>query len=158
MPLQPAELLQDARNVELLRFLRENPRLGTSELARRVGMSAPAVRERVLRLEEAGVIAGYTIELDAAALGFQVCAYVRVRPTPGKLPMVAELARRLPQVVECHRVTGEDCFVMKVYLPGLDQLDEVLDRFLAFGQTTTSIVQSSPVPPRSLPLPGYEDR
>lgn len=141
------------RNVELLRLLQDDPRMSTSELARRVGMSAPAVRERVLRLEEAGVIAGYGLVLDPAALGYKVCAIVRVRPAPGQLSKVAELGRKLPQVVECHRVTGEDCFVMKVYLPGLDQLDEVLDQFLAFGQTTTSIVQSSPVPPRALPLP-----
>jgi len=141
------------RNIELLELLRDDPRMGTSELARRVGMSAPAVRERVLRLEEADVIAGYGLELNPTALGYAVCAFVRVRPAPGQLPRIAELARRLPQVVECHRVTGEDCFVLKVYLPGLDQLDEVLDQFLAFGQTTTSIVQSTPVAPRGLPLP-----
>ncbi len=158
MHLQLSELLRDARNAELLRLLRDDPRMGTSELARRVGMSAPAVRERVLRLEEAGVIQGYRLALDPAALGYPVCAFVRVRPAPGQLPKVAELARGLPQVVECYRVTGEDCFVIKVYLPALDQLDEVLDRFLAFGQTTTSIVQSTPVPPRSLPVPGGEAR
>jgi len=152
--LQLQELLRDNRNLELLRLLRDNPRMGTSELARRVGMSAPAVRERVLRLEEAGVIAGYKLELNPAALGYPVCAYVRVRPAPGQLPKVAALAKRLPQVVECHRVTGEDCFVMKVHLPGLDQLEEILDQFLAHGQTTTSIVQSTPVPARGLPLPG----
>jgi Lrp/AsnC family leucine-responsive transcriptional regulator len=67
------------------------------------------------------------------------------------------MARRLPQVVECHRVTGEDCFVLKAHLPALDQLDEVLDQFLGHGQTTTSIVQSTPVPPRSLPLPDAPD-
>jgi Lrp/AsnC family leucine-responsive transcriptional regulator len=76
-----------------------------------------------------------------------------VKPAPEQVPKIAELAKRLPQVVECHRVTGEDCFVLKVHLPGLDQLDEVLDQFLAHGQTTTSIVQSTPVPPRGLPLP-----
>lgn len=154
MRLQISELLRDSRNVELLGLLQRDPRMGTSELARRVGMSAPAVRERVLRLEEAGVIAGYRLVVDPAALGYPVCAFVRVRPAPGQLPRVAELARTLPQVVECHRVTGEDCFVMKVHLPGLDQLDEVLDRLLAFGQTTTSIVQSTAVPLRGLPLPG----
>ena len=154
MRLYISESLRDARNVDLLRLLGGDPRMTTSELARRVGMSAPAVRERVLRLEEAGVIRGYRLELNPAALGYPVCAFVRVRPTPGQLPKVAELARALPQVTECHRVTGEDCFVMKVHLPALDQLDEVLDRFLAFGQTTTSIVQSTPVTPRGLPLPG----
>ena len=154
MRLQFQELLRDNRNVELLRLLNDDPRMGTSELARRVGMSAPAVRERVLRLEEAGVIAGYKLELNPAALGYPVCAYARVRPAPGQLPSIAALAKRLPQVVECHRVTGEDCFVMKVHLPRLEQLDEILDQFLAHGQTTTSIVQSRPVPARGLPLPG----
>jgi Lrp/AsnC family leucine-responsive transcriptional regulator len=69
------------------------------------------------------------------------------------LPRVVALAREVPEVVECHRITGEDCFIMKVHLPAMDQLDRILDRFLMFGVTTTSIVQSSPVPPRSLPLP-----
>lgn len=153
MRLQRSELLLDPRNVELLALLGDNPRLGVSELARRIAMSAPAVRERVLRLEEAGVIRGYRLELDPAALGYPVSAYVRVRPAPGQLPKVAELARSLPQVTECHRVTGEDCFVLKVHLPSISELDQVLDRFLAYGQTTTSIVQSTPVPLRSLPLP-----
>ena len=154
MRLQTSELLRDRRNVELLALLRDDPRLSTSELARRVGMSAPAVRERILRMEEAGIIRGYRLELDPAALGYPVSAYVRVRPTPGQLPKIAELARSLPQVTECHRVTGEDCFVLKVYLPSIDELDQVLDQFLAYGQTTTSIIQSTPVPSRSLPLPG----
>ena len=153
MGLQQSELLRDRRNVELLGLLRDDPRLSTSELARRVGMSAPAVRERILRLEESGVIRGYRLELDPAALGYPISAYVRVRPAPGQLPQVAELARSLPQVVECHRVTGEDCFVLKVYLPSLNELDPVLDQFLIYGQTTTSIIQSTPVPLRGLPLP-----
>jgi len=121
-------------------------------------MSAPAVRERVLRLEEAGIIRGYRLELDPAVLGYPVCFFVRVRPAPGQLSKIAELARRLPQVVECHRVTGEDCFVLKVHLPGLDQLDQLIDQFLAYGQTTTSLMQSTPVPPRSLPLPDAASR
>jgi Lrp/AsnC family leucine-responsive transcriptional regulator len=143
-------LLRDARNVELLGLLADAPRASISELARRIGMSAPAVRERILRLEEAGIIRGYRVELDPAALGYPVEAYVRVRPAPGQLAKVAELAQSLPQVAECNRVTGEDCFVMKVHLPSIAALDQVLDRFLAYGQTTTSIVQSTPVAPRSL--------
>jgi len=157
MPPKIPELLRDARNVKLLRLLRDDPRISVSELARRVGMSPPAMRERIQRLEEAGVIQGYRVELDAKALGYPICAFLRVRPMPGKLPKIAELARKMPQVVECHRITGEDCFIMKIYLEELDGLDRVLDRFLAYGQTTTSLVQSSPVPPRGLPLPG-DDR
>jgi Lrp/AsnC family leucine-responsive transcriptional regulator len=151
------QALRDARNVKLLKLLRADPRIGISELARRIGMSAPAVRERVQRLEETGVITGYRVELDPKALGYPICTYVRVRPMPGKLPKIAELARRMPQVVECHRITGEDCFIMKIFLEDLDGLDRILDRFLAYGQTTTALVQSTPVAPRALPLPG-EDR
>jgi len=124
-----------------------------SALARRVKMSAPAVTERVKRLEDAGVIAGYRMEIDPKALGLPLMVYVRIRPGPGQLPKIAELAERTLAVVECHRITGEDCFLLKVHVPSVDDLEEVLDRFLAFGQTTTSIVQSSPVRLRGLPLP-----
>ena len=158
MQLQIDDLLLDARNVKLLRLLRDDPRRSVSEMARRIGMSAPAVRERIQRLEESGIIRGYRLELDARALGYPISAFVRVRPMPGKLAKIGELAKRLPQVVECHRITGEDCFVMRVYLERLEDLDPLLDRFLAFGQTTTSLVQSSPVPPRGLPLPGTDRR
>jgi Lrp/AsnC family transcriptional regulator, leucine-responsive regulatory protein len=151
--LQTQELLRDRRNVELLGLLRDDPRLSTSELARRVGLSAPAVRERILRLEESGIIRGYRLELDPAALGYPIAAFVRVRPAPGQLPRLAELARSMADVVECHRVTGEDCFVLKVHLRSIDELDKVLDQLLVYGQTTTSIIQSTPVPLRSLPLP-----
>ena len=151
--LQIADALLDSRNVRILALLAEDPRISVSELARRVGMSAPATRERIQRMEEAGVIRGCRLEIDPAALGYPIAAFVRVRPMPGKLPKIAELAASLPQVVECHRITGEDCFIMKVRLDSLDNLDLILDRFLAYGQTTTSIVQSTPVPARHLPLP-----
>jgi len=82
-----------------------------------------------------------------------IAAYVRIRPNPGQLPKIADLARSISEVVECHRVTGEDCFILKVYLPSLAQLDRILDRFLAHGTTTTSLIQSSPVPLRPPPLP-----
>jgi Lrp/AsnC family leucine-responsive transcriptional regulator len=152
--LQVDKLLHDARNVRLLRLLRADPRMGISAMARRIGMSAPAVRERVLRLEEAGIITGYRVELDPRALGFPFMIFVRVRPMPAKLVKIAELAASMPQVVECHRITGEDCFILKIHLESLDNLDQILDHFLAYGQTTTSIVQSTPVALRHLPLPG----
>jgi Lrp/AsnC family transcriptional regulator, leucine-responsive regulatory protein len=143
----------DAINRRLLAELRRDPRLTMAELGRRVGMSSPAVTERVRRLEDAGIIAGYRLDLDPAALGLPLAAFIRIRPDPGQLPRVAELARQIPEVVECHRITGEDCFILKIHFPAMDQLDRILDRFLAYGTTTTSIVQSSPVPLRSLPLP-----
>jgi Lrp/AsnC family transcriptional regulator, leucine-responsive regulatory protein len=149
-----SKLLLDSRNQKLLAALLKNPRASVADLARKVGLSAPATRERMLRLEEAGVITGWRVELDPQALGFPIAVLIRVRPMPGQLPKIAKLAQSLPQVTECHRITGEDCFLMRAHLRALDDLDGLLDRFLIYGQTTTSIVQSSPVAPRSLPLPG----
>jgi len=140
-------------NLRLLDELSRNPRTTMSELARRLGMSSPAVTERVQRLEAGGIITGYRVDLDPRALGWPVAAFVRIRPGPGQLTRIAELAQRTPEVVECHRITGEDCFLLKVYVAEIDKLEDVLDRFLMYGQTTSSIVQSSPVPARPLPLP-----
>jgi Lrp/AsnC family leucine-responsive transcriptional regulator len=143
----------DEINVRLLAELHDDPRLSMSELGRRIGMSAPGVTERVQRLEATGVIAGYRMDVDPAALGMPVTALVRVRPGPGQLPKISRVAQETPQVVECFRVTGEDCFLMKVHAPSIEALESVLDSFLLFGQTTTSIVVSTPVPLRPLPLP-----
>jgi Lrp/AsnC family leucine-responsive transcriptional regulator len=153
---RPADDLPDGRsllddvNVRLLRELAADPRLTAAELGRRVGMSAPAVRERVSRLEQAGVIRGYRLDVDPAALGLPVAAWVRIRPEPGQLTRVAELAERTPEVAECHRISGEDCFLLKVHVPSIAALEDVLDRFLLHGQTISSFVVSSPVPPRSV--------
>jgi Lrp/AsnC family transcriptional regulator, leucine-responsive regulatory protein len=143
----------DDVNRQLLRELQENPRITMSALARRVGMSAPAVTERVQRLERSGVIVGYRVDIDPAALGMPVAAYARIRPVPGQLPKIAALAKRMPEVSECHRITGEDCFLVKVHAPTIDGLEQILDRFLVHGNTVTSIVVASPVPPRALPVP-----
>lgn len=149
----PADIVTDSVNLRILTELQRDPRLTMTELGRRVGLTSPAVTERVRRLEEAEVIRGYRLDINPAALGLPIAAYVRIRPNPGQLPKLAELAEDIPEVVECHRVTGEDCFILKVYLPNLDQLDRILDRFLFFGSTTTSLIQSSPVPLRPPPLP-----
>jgi Lrp/AsnC family transcriptional regulator, leucine-responsive regulatory protein len=144
--------LLDAVNRRLLRELQADARLSLAELGRRVGLSAPAVGDRLQRLQEAGVVRGYRAELDPAALGLPLGVIIRVRPAAGELPKVAELARQTPEVVECHRITGEDCFFMKLQVRDVAHLELVIDRFLLFGQTTTSIVQSSPVAARGLPL------
>ena len=144
----------DQTNVRLLGELHANPRISMSALGRRVGMSAPAVTERVQRLERAGVILGYRLEVDPAALGLPVTAFVRIRPAPGQLPKIAELAQQLGQVSECYRITGEDCFLVKIHTATVPQIEDLLDQFLSYGQTVSSIVVSTPVPPRPLPLPG----
>jgi len=149
----PSDTLKDVVNLRILTELQQNPRLTMTELGRRVGFSSPAITERVRRLEETEVILGYHLKINPAALGLLIAAYIRIRPNPGQLPRIAELAQQIPEVVECHRVTGEDCFIIKVYLPSLDQLDRILDSFLLYGSTTTSLIQSSPVPLRPPPLP-----
>jgi Lrp/AsnC family leucine-responsive transcriptional regulator len=142
----------DAANRRLLAELQDDARLSLAELGRRVGLSSPAVAERLARLEEAGVITGYRAEIDPRALGWALSVVIRIRPAPRELAKVAELARRTPEIVECHRVTGEDCYIMKAHVRAVDDLEELIDRFAAYGQTTTSLVHSSPVPRRSVPL------
>jgi Lrp/AsnC family leucine-responsive transcriptional regulator len=144
--------LLDPINLRVLDELVAEGRIAMAELGRRVGLSAPAVAERVQRLERAGVIAGYHAELDPRALGFHVSAVVRIRPSPGQLQRIPEVARETHEVAECHRITGDDCYLLRLHLRSIDDLEDVLDRFTPYGQTTTSIVHSTPVPRRGPPL------
>jgi Lrp/AsnC family transcriptional regulator, leucine-responsive regulatory protein len=142
----------DDTNRALLAELQADARLSLAELGRRIGLSSPAVAERLQRLERSGVITGYHAAVDPSAVGFALSAVVRVRPAPGQLRNVAECAQRTPEVVECVRITGEDCYVMRAHVRDVLHLEEVIDRFAVLGQTTTSIVQSAPVPARPLTL------
>lgn len=143
----------DHVNARLLAELHADPRITMSALARRVAMSAPAVTERVQRLRASGVITGFRMDVDPAALDLPVAAFVRIRPAPGRLEKVAALARSVRQVSECYRITGEDCFLLKVHAPSVEGLESILDQFLTHGQTVSSLVVSTPVPPRPLPIP-----
>jgi Lrp/AsnC family leucine-responsive transcriptional regulator len=144
----------DSTNRRLLAELQANARVTQAELARRVGLSSPAVAERLQRLEQQGVIRGYRAEIDPAAVGFSLSAIVRVRPAPRQLHKVAELARSLPEIVQCDRITGEDCYLIRAHVRDVRHLEELIDQLAPYGQTTTSIVQSSPVPARGLALDG----
>ena len=140
----------DATNLRLLEELQEDARLSNAELGRRVGLSAPAVAERLARMEDEGVILGFHAAVNPRALGYALSAILRIRPAPRQLTTVADLARDTREVVECHRMTGEDCFFMKLHVRDVEHLEEVIDTFAFHGQTTTSILQSSPVPRRAV--------
>ena len=146
------EVPLDDTNLQLLAELQQNARLTLAELGRRVGLSSPAVTERIQRLEQSGAIVGYRAELDPRALGLALSAVIRIRPASRQIQRVADIARATPEVTECTRITGEDCYLMRVHLRDVEHLEEVIDRFTPFGQTTTSIVQSSPVPRRPIAL------
>jgi Lrp/AsnC family transcriptional regulator, leucine-responsive regulatory protein len=148
--------LLDPLNLRILSELVADGRISMADLGRRIGLSAPAVAERVQRLERAGVIAGYRAELDPRALGFAVSAVVRIRPAPGQLQRIPEIARETQEVAECHRITGEDCYLLRLHLRSIDDLEDVLDRFTPYGLTTTSIIHSTPVPQRGPPLDSQE--
>jgi len=140
----------DTTNLRLIDELQSNARLSLAELGRRVGLSAPAVAERLARLEADGTVTGYRAVVDPRALGYSLTVVIRVRPAPRELKKVAELAQRTPEVIECHRITGEDCYFMKAHVRDVTHMEEVIDVFAVYGQTTTSIVQSSPVPLRGV--------
>ena len=142
----------DATTRKILRELQLDGRLTMAELGRRVNLSAPAVAERVQRLERDRVITGYHASVDPKALGYPLAAVVRVAPSTRQLERIREVARETPEVVECHRVTGEDCFVLKLYLRSMDDLEAILDRFTPLGRTTTSLIHSSAIENRPLPL------
>jgi Lrp/AsnC family leucine-responsive transcriptional regulator len=144
--------LLDELNIRILEELGADPRLRTAELVRRLGVSTPTVRERVARLEQSGVIRGYRLDIDPAALGRPVAAWVRLQPGPGQVTRIAEMARSTPEVVECHRISGEDCFLMRVQVAAIDKLEALLDRFAPYGRTNSSFVVSTPVPPRPVRL------
>jgi Lrp/AsnC family leucine-responsive transcriptional regulator len=150
--VHPASDPLDATNRRILEELQADARITLAELGRRVGLSSPAVAERVGRLERDGVITGYRATIDPRALGLTLGVVIRVRPAPMQIPNVADLARQTPEVVECHRITGEDCYFIKAHVRDVEHLEEVIDLFVAHGLTTTSIVQSSPVPARGFAL------
>ncbi len=144
--------LLDETNRRIVDELRTEARLSMAELGRRVNLSAPAVADRVQRLEREGVITGYHATIDPKAIGYPLAAVVRIRPASRQLYKIPEVAGEIPEVVECYRITGEDCFFVKLHLRAMEDLEGILDRFVLYGQTTTSIIHSAPVGPRPLPL------
>jgi Lrp/AsnC family transcriptional regulator, leucine-responsive regulatory protein len=130
---------------KILEELQQNARVSFAELGRRIGLSTPAVLERVRRMEDAGIILGYHAELDRARVGMPITAFIRISVVGEELKHIISIAEELPEVIECHRVTGTDSFIMKVGVASVEHLQALFDRFSPYVATTTSIILSSPV-------------
>jgi Lrp/AsnC family leucine-responsive transcriptional regulator len=132
---------------KILHELQSDARLSYSELARRIGLSTPATAERVRRLEEAGVIKGYVAHIDATSIGLTVAAFVRIRLSGSETlaKRLTKAAGEMPEVLECHRCTGDESFILKVRVESVAHLEQLIDRLTPFGMTSTSLILSSPV-------------
>jgi Lrp/AsnC family leucine-responsive transcriptional regulator len=142
----------DETDQKLLDALAVNARLSLKELAQAAGMSSPSAAERLRRLEERGIIRAFTIDIDPAALGYPLQAIVRVRPLPGQLHIVEKLIQETPEFIECDKVTGDDCFIARLVVRSMGELDGILDKIAERAETNTSMIKSSPVKRRLPPV------
>jgi Lrp/AsnC family leucine-responsive transcriptional regulator len=147
------EKLMDQIGWKLLHELQLNGRLSYAELGRRVGLTTPAVVERVKRMEEAGIIVGYHADVDPMKIGMPITAFIRMSVVGDVFTKITAVVKNSPEVVECHRGTGADSFIMKVHVRSVEHLESLIDRLTPFGTTSTSIVLSSPVEQREIRKP-----
>ncbi|MEV1050002.1 Lrp/AsnC family transcriptional regulator [Streptomyces sp. NPDC049887] len=140
----------DQIDMRILEALQQDGRASYAELARTVSMSASAVTERVRRLEESGVIRGYSAVVDPQRLGLGILAFVRLRYPTGNYKPFHDLVATTPEIMEAHHVTGEDCFVLKVLAGSMSHLEATTGRIAGLGSVTTSVVYSSPLSDRAI--------
>ncbi|MFA3760619.1 Lrp/AsnC family transcriptional regulator [Yersinia sp. 2544 StPb PI] len=142
----------DKIDEQLIAILAENSRISLKDLSQQVDLSSPSTSERLRRLEERNIIRSYTLDLDPRAFGYNLQAIVRVKPLTGMLHSVAKMIQETPECVECDKVTGDDCFISRLYLQSLEQLDAITDHWSEHAEIHTSIVKSSPIMRRLPPL------
>ncbi|MDH5823719.1 Lrp/AsnC family transcriptional regulator [Luteimonas sp. RD2P54] len=146
----------DGLDRRILEVLGADARISLKRLAAEVGLSSPGVSERLRRLQERGVIRGFGVDIDPEALGYPLQAIVRIRPLPGRLQLVQRLLVEIPEFCECDKVTGDDCFIARLHVRSMAQLDEILDRIAEQAETSTAIVKAQPVRRRPPHLWGRE--
>ena len=144
--------MTDVIDRKILYELQVDARISYAELGRRVGLTTPAVIERVRKLEDAGVITGYRVEIDTAKIGLPITAFVRMSIAGVDYGRIIEVAQNSNEVLECHRGTGGDSFIMKVAVASVEHLQEIIDKLTPYGITTTAIVLSSPVKRKTIEL------
>ena len=142
----------DETDRKILEALFANARITTAELARQIGLSSPSTAERIKRLEESGVISGYSVVVDPGKLGLVLPVCLRIRPVPGQMQNVAKVLNELPEIVDCDRVTGDDCYIARAHVESVDHMERLIDRLTPISMTNTSVIQSSPIERR---LPAF---
>jgi Lrp/AsnC family leucine-responsive transcriptional regulator len=136
----------DGKDIKILEALQKDGRAPLSELGREIGLSQPAISERVRKLKERGIILGYGARVDPKALGFGIMALIRLKTTHEYIKPSLKKFAEIPNIIEVHRVTGEDCFMLKVLVPSPETLETIVDRIASLGAVTTSIVLRSESP------------
>lgn len=142
----------DDTDRRILALLQQDARMPVKALAAEVGLSSPAASERLRRLEDRGVIRGFTVDVEPRALGFSMQAIVRIKPLPGRLQAVQKLIEGIPEFAECDKVTGDDCFIGRLHLRSIEHLDHILEQITEMAETSSAIVKSQPVRRRLPPL------
>ncbi len=144
------EKVLDRTGRTILHALQENARLSFSELGRMVHLTPPAAAERVRRLEEAGLIGGYHADIPPEKLGLPIQAFIRLRTPPERYPRILSAVQGIPEILECHHVTGDDAFIMRIAAASTHHLETIIDQLSPFGETSTAVVLSTPVRKRLL--------
>ncbi|MGN6774634.1 Lrp/AsnC family transcriptional regulator [Rhizobium sp.] len=142
----------DEVDQRMLKALARNARISLKELAEAAGLSSPSAAERLRRLEERGVISAFTVDIEPEAIGYPLQAIVRIRPLPGQLHVVERIIQETPEFIECDKVTGDDCFIGRLVVRSMGELDGILDKITERAETNTSMIKATPVKRRLPPL------
>ncbi|AGB69824.1 MULTISPECIES: Lrp/AsnC family transcriptional regulator [Rhizobium] len=154
MSVPNASLGLDEIDQRMLEALARNARISLKELAEAASLSSPSAAERLRRLEERGVISAFTVDIAPEAIGYPLQAIVRIRPLPGQLHVVERIIQQTPEFIECDKVTGDDCFIGRLVVRSMGELDGILDKITERAETNTSMIKATPVKRRLPPLTG----
>ncbi len=152
MGVPNASLGLDEIDQRMLESLARNARISLKELAEAAGLSSPSAGERLRRLEERGIISAFTVDIAPEAIGYPLQAIVRIRPLPGQLHVVELIIQETPEFIECDKVTGDDCFIGRLVVRSMSELDGILDKITERAETNTSMIKATPVKRRLPPL------